>query len=402
MTQRFRIGLVTPAWPGDNTANGITTSVFHLARGLCDIGHAPVILSRQIDGEIPANIPFAQIEMKPWSLTEKLRAKISRSQADAIQYQRRIDALIQSIRSAQKTQGLDIVIVEETQGWAKDVIPEIDVPVVICLHGPWLLHKHLQSWGSEAVDIAREKAEEQAFRAAAGLLSPSRNVLEAIENAYDLGDKPRQVIYNSYQVPEWQSPQSSGPILFIGRYDRHKGGDTVLATFDDLLRTHPEARLSFAGPDRGLTHPDGVTTSLDTDLGALSPLVRERLSVLGQQNSAEIVALRASHPIALIASRYENMNYTLLEAMSAGQAIVSTAVGGPAEVLTDGETALLVPPEDPAAMADALRRLLDDPALLARLGQAAKAKVENVFHPKTIATETVAFCKTVLARQTQL
>lgn len=401
MTQPLRIGLVTPAWPGENTANGITTSVYHLATGLRDIGHKPIILSRVTDGELPADIPLAKIVWKPWSLTDKLRAKVSRAQADAIHFQQRIEALIRTINETQAADGLDVVIVEETQGWAKDVIPHVDVPIVICLHGPWLLHKHLQSWGSEAIDIARERDEKEAFQAAAGLLSPSRNVLEAIEAAYDLGDAPRQVIWNSYQAPHAPTPPTDGPILFIGRYDRHKGGDTVLAAFDDLVQTHPDARLSFAGPDRGLTHPDGTTTSLEQDLAGLSEKARQQLTILGQQSSGQIVDLRANHPVALIASRYENMNYTLLEAMSAGQAIVSTAVGGPAEVLEDNETALMVPPEDPAAMANALRRLLDNPALAARLGEAARAKVNSVFHPKTIAAETVTFCKTVLARSTQ-
>ena len=401
MKNPIRIGLVTPAWPGHNTANGITTSVFHLALGLHDIGQTPVVFSRVIDGEMPKDIPLAQTIRPPWSLFDRVMSKLSRAHIEKVNRRQRIEALAGAIQKTQADQGLDVLIIEETQGWAGDIIPHVSVPVVICLHGPWLIHKHLQSWGSEAEDQAREAAEKKAFLAAAGLLSPSQNVLAAIEDAYDLGDVPRQVIANSYGPPAGQVTSYEGPILFIGRYDLHKGGDTVLAAFDALAQADAGARLSFVGPDRGLLHPDGTRTMLDSDVAALSDDARARLSILGQQDSTQIMKMRKTHPIALIASRYENMNYTLLEAMGAGQAIVSTNVGGPAEVLKDGETALLVPPDDPDAMAKALKRLLDDPALAARLGQAARAEIESTFHPNTIAAETVAFCHKVIARSTQ-
>lgn len=401
MTNPIRIGLVTPAWPGHDTPNGITTSVFHLAQGLRDIGHPHVVLSRFIDGEMPNGIPFVQIALPPWGLMDRGLSKFSRAHIDKVNRRKRIVALKEAIQKTQADQKLDLIIIEETQGWAGEIIPHVSVPVVICLHGPWLIHKHLQSWGSEAEDQAREAAEKKAFLAAAGLLSPSQNVLAAIEDAYDLGDVPRQVIANSYGPPAGQVTSYDGPILFIGRYDLHKGGDTVLAAFDALAQTDARARLSFVGPDRGLLHSDGTRTTLDSEVAAMSPDARARLSILGQRDSTEIMEMRNTHPIALIASRYENMNYTLLEAMGAGQAIVSTNVGGPAEVLKDGETALLVPPDDPGAMAKALKRLLDDPALAARLGQAARAEVESTFHPNTIAAETVAFCRTVIAHSTQ-
>jgi glycosyltransferase involved in cell wall biosynthesis len=77
--------------------------------------------------------------------------------------------------------------------------------------------------------------------------------------------------------------------------------------------------------------------------------------------------------------------------MSAGSAVVSTRVGGCAEVLHDGETGLLVPPEDAQALADACLRLLGDPDLALRLGQAAQTDVAARFSPETIAREVVAF-----------
>jgi glycosyltransferase involved in cell wall biosynthesis len=64
-----------------------------------------------------------------------------------------------------------------------------------------------------------------------------------------------------------------------------------------------------------------------------------------------------------------------LEAMACAVPVVSTNVGGPNETVVDGETGFLVPPRDPDALAQAVRRLLDDPDLRARMGRAGRARV---------------------------
>ncbi len=69
----------------------------------------------------------------------------------------------------------------------------------------------------------------------------------------------------------------------------------------------------------------------------------------------------------------------LLEAMAAARPVVATPVGGTPELVVDGETGLLVPAGDVDALADALRRLLDDPELAARMGEAGRRRVEERF-----------------------
>ena len=65
--------------------------------------------------------------------------------------------------------------------------------------------------------------------------------------------------------------------------------------------------------------------------------------------------------------------------MARSRPIVATPVGGTPELVTDGETGLLVPPRDPEALAEALRRVLDDPDLARRLGEAARERVAQRF-----------------------
>jgi len=82
------------------------------------------------------------------------------------------------------------------------------------------------------------------------------------------------------------------------------------------------------------------------------------------------------------ASRRDAMSLATLEAMAAGLPVVATDVGSTEEAVVDGVTGLLVPPEDVAALHDAITRLLGDPALRARLGAAGRARYEARFTPQ--------------------
>jgi glycosyltransferase involved in cell wall biosynthesis len=79
-------------------------------------------------------------------------------------------------------------------------------------------------------------------------------------------------------------------------------------------------------------------------------------------------AIMGAADVVVIPSRSEGLSNVALEALAAGRPIVATEVRGNRELLADGRTALLVPPDDPQAMSEAIRRILEDPALGERLG----------------------------------
>lgn len=99
--------------------------------------------------------------------------------------------------------------------------------------------------------------------------------------------------------------------------------------------------------------------------------------------SRQVPELLAAARLFVLSSRYEGMPNALLEAMAQGLPAVATAVGGVAEIMTDGETGVIVPPEDPEALARAIAGLLADDERAGRLGQAARARIQERF---TVAT----------------
>jgi glycosyltransferase involved in cell wall biosynthesis len=104
--------------------------------------------------------------------------------------------------------------------------------------------------------------------------------------------------------------------------------------------------------------------------------VRDRVIFAGERNTTEI--LRDVEVFAL-PSWSEGLPLVVLEAMALARPVVATPVGGTPEAVQDGSTGLLVPPRDPKALAAALQRLVDDPALRRRLGEEGRRRVVAKF-----------------------
>jgi glycosyltransferase involved in cell wall biosynthesis len=114
----------------------------------------------------------------------------------------------------------------------------------------------------------------------------------------------------------------------------------------------------------------------------LERLVREkrlerRVHLLGQRE--DIPDLQAAADVYAMASYWEGLPLAVLEAMFGGNPVVSTDVGGISEAVTHGKQGLLVPPGDPAALAEALRTVISDRELREGLGRAARHRVETEF-----------------------
>ena len=138
----------------------------------------------------------------------------------------------------------------------------------------------------------------------------------------------------------------------VGRLSPEKGFDIALRALLDL----PGVRLEVVGD--GLERP--ALESLATSLG-----VADRVEFLGWM--ADPTARMASWDVLAVPSRLESFGVVAVEAMLVGVPVVATVAGGLPEVITDGETGVLVQVESPAALAAGIRRVLDDGAYSRRL-----------------------------------
>lgn len=110
----------------------------------------------------------------------------------------------------------------------------------------------------------------------------------------------------------------------------------------------------------------------------------------------DVPRLLSELDLFVLPSLWEGFGLVLLEAMAAGRPVVASAVGPIPEVVAAGETGLLVPPEDPVALADAIVRVLLNPDLADRLGRAGRRRVERCFGIERMVTQTEAVYQDLL------
>ncbi len=164
-------------------------------------------------------------------------------------------------------------------------------------------------------------------------------------------------------------------IVAVGTLKRLKGFDVLLKALAPILSEQHDFELFIAGegPERANLQ------RLVSDLG-LTKCVR----FLGE--ISDVPSLLSDAHLAVHPSRSEGLSNAILEAMSEGLPVVATAVGGTPEMIVDGSRGLLVPPDDPPALTNAIRCLLRDSQLRGRLGQEALTWVRRYCSESAVAT----------------
>jgi N-acetyl-alpha-D-glucosaminyl L-malate synthase BshA len=182
------------------------------------------------------------------------------------------------------------------------------------------------------------------------------------------------------------SPLSGVPVVVhVSNFRPLKRVEDVVRVFAAARARRP-ARLRLVGD--GPAHDDVVALVRALELEADVELVGER---------GDLAALLAGAAAFLLPSESESFGLAALEALACGVPVVTSNVGGLPEVVADGEVGFLHDVGDVAAMAASLGRLLDDPALRARLGAAARARAETLFRVEPAVDRYEAIYRRVLA-----
>jgi glycosyltransferase involved in cell wall biosynthesis len=215
----------------------------------------------------------------------------------------------------------------------------------------------------------------------------SSRAARQVEQLSGLPDGSIRSIPNGVPMPESEnvrrSPASDFVVGAVGRFHQQKAFDVLIRAVAQL----PGVQLVLVGEGEQRI----ALERLAADLG-----IADRVVLTGW--SEEAAAHLRSFDVVAIPSRFEGLPLVLLEAMLTGSAIVATGVGSILDALADGETGLVVPVDDPDALAAALRRLREDPDLRLRLGTAAAEVARSRFTATAMARAYERLYEGILTR----
>jgi GT2 family glycosyltransferase/glycosyltransferase involved in cell wall biosynthesis len=202
-----------------------------------------------------------------------------------------------------------------------------------------------------------------------------------------------------YGIPD-VGAESAGPavasaagslrFLLLGSIEPRKGQDIFLEAVS-LLPEWVQKVATFRMVGRVMDPEFGAR--IEKSAARLPNVALERET----DHAAALEAIRQCD-VLICSSRDEALPVTILEALSLRKAVISSNVGGIAEVLTDSEDALLVTPEDPGALASAIQRIIDNPEAARRLGEAARATFEKKLSQDRFGADFRALVAQVMAR----
>jgi glycosyltransferase involved in cell wall biosynthesis len=202
-----------------------------------------------------------------------------------------------------------------------------------------------------------------------------------------------KVVYGAIDTSPYMGAQSNDrqkgttSLLYIGRITREKGVHTAIEAVGLLVYDHGLKNLKLT-----------VVGDGDADyVGHLHQLVEQKnvasfVTFLPAQPKETLPALYHRSDIFLFTSIWaEPFGRVIVEAMASGAVVVGTKVGGAAEILTEGENALIFPPDDPASLARQLKRLIESPALREQLAKTARQTAVDKFDIRRMTTEIEAY-----------
>jgi len=177
------------------------------------------------------------------------------------------------------------------------------------------------------------------------------------------------IIPNAVPVPKFLSSNSLKiyDILFVGRLTQAKGVDILLKAVKILKNKHSKyLKIAIAGDGPLKENLNNMAVELGVD---------GEVEFLGVRKDIE--ELMISSKIFVLTSRWEGLPMVILEAMSRGMSIIATRVGGIPEIIENGKEGILISPEDPETLAQAINDLLENEELQEKLSQAAYRKVRE-------------------------
>ena len=369
----MKVCLVSQEYPPETAHGGIATQTHAKAHGLAALGHNVHVISHSTDAQRHEYRDGAVHVTRIPGFDSALR--INTEPARWLTYSALVAAEVGALHARL---GLDVVDFPEWGGegfvyllnrTAWDRAPV----VVLHLHGPLIMLANTIGWPEKDSELFRigTMMEGTCVRLADAVMSSSRCSADWCAEHYGIDASTISVIHvgidNNLFRPGVAERDGRPTIVFVGRVAFSKGVGTLVDAACVLADEMPDLRVRLIGREE-----KGVREELERR--ALAAKHAELLEFPGLVQRTELPQALCRGHVFAAPSRYEGgPGFVYLEAMACGLPVIACTGSGAAEVVHDGETGALVPPDDSFALVSALRDLLRDAAYRERIGTTARA-----------------------------
>ena len=275
-----------------------------------------------------------------------------------------------------------------------------DAAILLHMHCDWLaqLDRDVMARGVAACDLV------------AGC---SQHVVTTARERFESARTPFAVLPNGAPVDRLArvtARRTPAKVLFVGRVSPEKGVHTLLEAWPKVVAAHPEARLEIVGPSAALPRDLLIDLSRDPEVldlsrfypggsafrGSYETALREMIppqfahtvTFTGMEPYEKVIERCAGASLLVNPSLSESFGMSLVEALATGTPVVATRVGGMTDIVEATGGGVLVEKNDPAALSDAIVRLLADPELSNEVGRRGAARVADLYAWEKIAQST--------------
>ena len=389
------------------TGGGIASYVGTLGKALVARGHRVTVLAKGSDNETTEDQGLHIMRVKlgntHWYLYKLRAPSIAvlpvRELEWSLALRRRLDSLLAE-NHVDVVEGCETGIL-----FLSDEQNELP-PLVVRLHGESYVFRKYSGQRIRLGERLNRWLEFAALRRAAAVTSPSR--FQAQEVAKDLGWPAERIHVIPNPVSSWLLERAlndvsavsgrrpvlshalsgvegrdkgSAVVLYTGRIEYRKGTVPLLRSVPYVAQEFPDVQYVIAGGQHTSINDRTLNRVLDGDD------IRSHVHLLGHVLWQQLADWYRQSTVFVMPSYYETFCISAVEAMAFGLPVVATTAGGLPEVVEDGVTGILVPPGDPQALAEAVVRLLRDPDMRERMGQAGRERVLEKFTVEQVVEE---------------
>lgn len=388
-SNRLRLAFVTALYP-PRPCGGVAVFICNLAKELANLGHEITVITQAENGRphtvdfedgvwvhrlpaddtVVAEYPFNLPDMpnQPRETAGKVLAELNRVKA-----RRQFQYVIGTIWD------LDIAAVVASKAYRTAMYLVTSYKLMEDSKPEWKENQDFyQGHVKKMID-----AEIWTLANVDHVLASTTAILRDTESAYNLTIDEKKLEILPFGVPpatvkSLLSDSDTIRLLFVGRFEHRKGADLLLEVLPQILEKSPNMQVTCIG-DKSIISSSGKTYVEDFLNLHRSATWIDQIKFLGHVDDAVLERAYSDCDIFVAPSRYESFGLIYLEAMRYGKSCIGTTAGGIPEVVSAGETGILIPPDDAASLKLAIEQLATNKELRLTLGENGRRRYEEYF-----------------------